>query len=282
MNSSRCQDLDIPSKTYGEDGSPFVIGDGICSFIREYMNEECGFEGGDCVECKVEDHTLLGNGICDGGAYNTEACGFDLGDCNQCNEKVGSQNIGLVGNGICNGGQFFTEACNDDGGDCAKCDVDDPSLVGNGVCNVGDYMSDDCGRDGGDCDLCIGANFTEIGDGICHGKYNTKECSYDGGDCDLCNESLTGMDSTLFTKIGDGVCDGGLLNTEACRSDGGDCECINDALRDYCDLYPETMLANCRAACQIVPPMVRKQNKKSMNFFACHFSEQKCDFVIHS
>ena len=63
-----CPDFDLPdSKFFRDDGTPAVLGDGICDFIPQYMTEECGFEYGDCEECKVEDPTKLGDGRCDGG-----------------------------------------------------------------------------------------------------------------------------------------------------------------------------------------------------------------------
>ena len=50
--------------------------------------EECGWDGGDCIEfnekypdCDVFVTNLIGNGICDGGDYNTWECGWDGGDC---------------------------------------------------------------------------------------------------------------------------------------------------------------------------------------------------------
>ena len=45
------------------------------------MTPECDNDGGDCDGCLVENPSHVGNGICDGGNYNTEACGFDGGDC---------------------------------------------------------------------------------------------------------------------------------------------------------------------------------------------------------
>ena len=66
-----------------------VLGDGKCNFNAQYMIEECGYEYGDCMECKVTDPSKLGNGICDWDAYyNTEECGFDNGDCVECNGSV--------------------------------------------------------------------------------------------------------------------------------------------------------------------------------------------------
>ena len=54
------------------------------------------------------------------GRWLRQTCGYDGGDCNACNGAVGFENIALVGDGVCNGGQFNTEKCNWDGGDC-KC-----------------------------------------------------------------------------------------------------------------------------------------------------------------
>lgn len=58
-----------------------ILGDGVCDFISEYTTEECGYEYGDCKECKVDDYSLIGNGHCDEGPYNTEECEWDGGDC---------------------------------------------------------------------------------------------------------------------------------------------------------------------------------------------------------
>jgi Periplasmic protein TonB, links inner and outer membranes len=56
---------------------------------------ECHFDGGDCLEfnvaypsCNVENPSLVGNGVCDGGDYNTEACGHDGGDCQETDPPV--------------------------------------------------------------------------------------------------------------------------------------------------------------------------------------------------
>ena len=63
---------------------PWYIGNGYCHY--HYNTIECGWDGGDCAVdghpmCHVDDPTLLGNGDCNGGEYNTEACAYDLGDC---------------------------------------------------------------------------------------------------------------------------------------------------------------------------------------------------------
>ena len=69
-----CPDLDVPNdKLYRDDETPIVMGDDKCDFIAQYMTEECGYEYGDCIKnCNVTDPTKLGDGICDGGKYNTE------------------------------------------------------------------------------------------------------------------------------------------------------------------------------------------------------------------
>ena len=76
----------------------------------EYNTMECGWDGGDCcaqtfpnwdgvgnncvicevnsegkylpcTACEVDDPLLVGNGICNGGVYNSPECGYDGGDC---------------------------------------------------------------------------------------------------------------------------------------------------------------------------------------------------------
>lgn len=119
------------------------------------MNEECGFEYGDCTECKVTDPrdlARLGDGICDGGKLNTAECGWDGGDCIECNIRV--DDYRKIGDGICDGGKYLTKACNLDGLDCESCKVEDTKLIGNGVCDHGDYNTFECGWDGEDCQ-CI-------------------------------------------------------------------------------------------------------------------------------
>ncbi len=108
---------------------------------------------------------LQGNGHCNGAEYNTEACEWDGGDCLEvklegCDEP--KRRHYLLNNGVCN--KFLNnEACNYDDGDCAefnekypKCTtaskgVVEPSLVGDGVCHGADYNIAECGFDGGDC-----------------------------------------------------------------------------------------------------------------------------------
>ena len=70
---------------------PFAIGDGVCA--KGLNKEECGWDGGDCLQfnadypdCEVDDPSKLGDGNCDGIdnqgiSYNSKECGFDGGDC---------------------------------------------------------------------------------------------------------------------------------------------------------------------------------------------------------
>ena len=69
-----------------------MIGDGTCNG-GVYNTEECGFDGGDCLDfnnrypnCTVDVPYFIGDGTCNGGMYNTEECGFDGGDCDYFNE----------------------------------------------------------------------------------------------------------------------------------------------------------------------------------------------------
>merc|ERR1712127_667068 len=69
---------------------PVFLGDGNCDgwIIPESNTIECGWDGGDCMQfnedypdCHVDNPPLIGDGWCDGGAYNTPECGWDGGDC---------------------------------------------------------------------------------------------------------------------------------------------------------------------------------------------------------
>merc|ERR1712127_933764 len=76
---------------------PVFLGDGRCDgwIIPESNTIECGWDGGDCFidglpppewwnndpDCHVEWSQWIGDGWCDGGAYNTPECGWDGGDC---------------------------------------------------------------------------------------------------------------------------------------------------------------------------------------------------------
>lgn len=63
-----------------------MIGNGKCDI--ESNVDECGWDGGDCLEeikkypcCSINNKGWIGDGICDGLEYNTSDCGWDGGDC---------------------------------------------------------------------------------------------------------------------------------------------------------------------------------------------------------
>eukprot|EP00979_Chaetoceros_neogracilis_P012553 scaffold3353_cov298-Chaetoceros_neogracile.AAC.4 len=143
----------------------------------------------------------------------------------------------LIGNGVCQGGDYNTAECGSDGGDCddfnlayPHCNVDRPYSIGNGSCSGVDYNTAECGFDGGDCVVpdypdCHVDRPSNVGNGWCdnYGKYNTAECGSDGGDCDDFNEAYPHCNAGNPGWIGNGFCNGGDYNTEACGFDEGDC-----------------------------------------------------------
>eukprot|EP00554_Chaetoceros_debilis_P000877 CAMPEP_0194096190 /NCGR_PEP_ID=MMETSP0149-20130528/57211_1 /TAXON_ID=122233 /ORGANISM="Chaetoceros debilis, Strain MM31A-1" /LENGTH=1350 /DNA_ID=CAMNT_0038782159 /DNA_START=274 /DNA_END=4326 /DNA_ORIENTATION=- len=235
---------------------PRQMGDGVCNDYNNFPG--CDLDGGDCLEdsiisnveypnCVIGDVFgptllgLLGNGICDGGEYNTPCIEFNE-EYPGCLAREPRQ----MGDGVCNDYNNFPE-CDHDGGDCSEdpvnplanypdCDIGGtfgPPLkhFGDGICDGGEYNTPECGFDDGDCDefnakypRCK-VEFPEyIGDGHCDAQeYNTRECGFDDGDCDEFNEEYPDCDVDYPTHIGDGQCDGGDYNTEECDWDGGDC-----------------------------------------------------------
>ena len=49
--------------------------------VRRTLRKQCGLDHGDCDDCKVDDRSRIGDGVCDGGIFNTEECGWDGRDC---------------------------------------------------------------------------------------------------------------------------------------------------------------------------------------------------------
>mmetsp|Transcript_21514 Transcript_21514/g.27135 ORF Transcript_21514/g.27135 Transcript_21514/m.27135 type:complete len:225 (-) Transcript_21514:232-906(-) len=78
--------------------------------------------------CIVSDRAWLGDGFCDGGAYNTPECDYDGGDCDEFNQNYPNCTVpepGLVGDDYCD--DTFRETplynvaeCGFDGGDCSE------------------------------------------------------------------------------------------------------------------------------------------------------------------
>ena len=106
---------------------PYWLGDGNCNGDA-YNATECGWDDGDCVrfnlqhpDCNVDDPDNIGDGTCHGGAHNTEACGWDGGDCAGFNEQY------------------------------PGCNVYYPYWLGDGNCNGDAHNTPECGWDDGDC-----------------------------------------------------------------------------------------------------------------------------------
>ncbi len=108
---------------------PIILGDGVCDSTK--LNTiECGFENGDCSECRdlvlsevgseADIQSMVGNGICNGYPYIAKECDYDGSDCIECIGAIPNGTELRVGDGFCNGGKFNTSACVNDGGDCAE------------------------------------------------------------------------------------------------------------------------------------------------------------------
>jgi len=151
-------------------------------------------------DIKTTELVRIGDGKCDGGAFNTVQCGFDGGDCVMFNLAF------------------------------PECKAENPSLIGDGTCQE-KYNIENCGFDGGDC-CPYDKSDPLLGDGECHGLwYNTKQCDFDGGDClgfnriyQECFVDLKRISTDILPVIlGDGNCDGNIYDTEACGYENGDC-----------------------------------------------------------
>ena len=84
-------------------------------------------------DCKVPNPSLVGDGMCNGGLYNTAECLWDAGDCIYYNTMYPNchvPNPSLIGDGKCDGDEYSTEQCDWDGGDCPVAeDEDTPDVV---------------------------------------------------------------------------------------------------------------------------------------------------------
>jgi hypothetical protein len=220
--------------------------------------EECGWEGGDCLEwnekypnCQLHPFTLIGNGECDrqiNAYHNTEECGWEGGDCLEFNEKYPNCKAFFpkyVGDGLCedpmNEGDN-TEECGWEGGDCLEfnekypnCKISKSFMVGNGKCE--DPMNEaenteECGWGGGDClefnekyPNCKASKPFMVGNGKCSSRCsdcNTEACDWEGGDCLIFNAQFPGCKTSYPNNIGNGSCNL-VHDNEECSWDGGDC-----------------------------------------------------------
>ena len=84
-------------------------------------------------DCKVPNPSLVGDGMCNGGLYNTAECLWDAGDCIYYNTMYPNchvPNPSLIGDGKCDGDEYSTEQCDWDGGDCPVAGDQDNTDVG--------------------------------------------------------------------------------------------------------------------------------------------------------
>lgn len=127
--------------------------------------------------CNVPDKSKLGDGICDGGEYNTKFCRYDGGDCENVNIKL----------------SFLPWL--------AECPTKNPEKLMDGICDEENNL-DECKWDGFDClSNCLILYFDRfsLGDGICNPLYNIPGCMYDGGDCIEFNTRTNAPSSTPST-----------------------------------------------------------------------------------
>ncbi len=241
---------DYPVDVTTADGQPIEIGNGVCDHgkenIREYMNEECGWVFGDCVQVRqraiemeakypdcygVTDYWKIGDGNCDGGPYLKEECGFDEFDCCPLDHSK-------IGDGTCDSFSFPLATTLQTLDVSSNTSVPSlvPSTSPSSQPSALNYLTRECAFEGYDCceytyllknGQCRGA-FT---DG--KGKYlppeevvDNPQCGFDAIDCTV--ERYPDCTVTVLDRLGDGICNGGEYNVEECGYDDGDCISFNE------------------------------------------------------
>jgi len=163
-------------------------------------------DGGDCKDCKnlVEDFERVGNGVCDGGKYNSAACSNDGGDCDECNKKIkliddgrGSSTSGyyssvsdgpstMSGESRNSTSGYYSSAS---GGETTSASGEASSVLGRMMVFFEDRQNINAPLE----------DFERVGDGICDGEiYNSEVCSYDGGDCNECNKLVVNWEEVIL------------------------------------------------------------------------------------
>lgn len=223
------------------------IGDGICD--SECYNEDCNFDGGDCLTPPVETGCSdWGDNDHDGAydCYDTDC----VGDPACC--ELNCWNA-YIGDGYCDGGCEDVLTCTDgsnpnlptiEGGDCAPSEV---GLCDDWEDNDGDWLTDcedpDCVDSVNCCaqNCSINGNYywDEPASGWCYYKCYNVACNWDKGDCDDTLEG-TCAENCKVNQLDDGSCDA-ACNVANCNYDGGDC-CTAPMIGD----------GNCDAQCNFV------------------------------
>ena len=188
------------------------LGDGKCH--ASLNNEECCFDGGDCLlcpTCQSANAGMVNDGICDPDLM-TEECCFDLGDCTE--EQLFFQTCiqdcyvpGLTADQV---KHFLTNQICDAPLNKSECCFDSFACVSS------NYVCDSCPY-----------NTTKYGDGVCDPFLNIDMCCYDGGDCPF---TIYYEDPPLeceplncdHSKVGDGICDK-TSESNICCQDQLDC-----------------------------------------------------------